>query len=611
MLVVHDVLQLQQKKIEEIRKSLDIVDIIGEYVQLNKQGKNYSGLCPFHSERTPSFSVSPDKQLYHCFGCGAGGNIFTFIMEIEGMSFPEAVQFLADKAKIDLGNSLSESSAGRNRQEQGRKQLVDGMELLTKFYHYLLGSAKFGSPGMEYLTARDFNSEMIERFRIGYAVNSWDTATALLQRRKVNMEQMEKAGLVAKRGFDHQYFDRFRNRIIFPIFNMRGQTVAFGGRTLGEEKPKYLNTPESQIFHKGNILYGYHLARQSIRKNNQVVLLEGYVDVVRAHQIGVTNSVASMGTSLTEDQAAALSRMAETVIVCYDSDSAGIEASFRAAGMLQGDGKIVKIAKMPEGYDPDDYIRKFGGERFKSDVIGASQTLMTFKMDYFRRKRNLSDEGDRLLYIEDILKEIITLRRAVERDHYLRLLAEEFSISLDALKRQEMQMYKAAKRRDESKEREAATVAVPGRNRLAPAYEMAERRLLAHMMRSREIADRVREEVGGDFSLKIHQALAAYLYGYYEEGNPPDEGLFIQRIEDPRLQQKAAELSMIPMNRQAEEQEIEDCIHQVVKHAGASMIADMVAERKQAEQSGDFEKAARLLSEIIDREKQLNTENTQ
>lgn len=608
MLVVHDGLQLQQKKIEEIRKSLDIVDIIGEYVQLNKQGKNYSGLCPFHSERTPSFSVSPDKQLYHCFGCGAGGNIFTFIMEIEGMSFPEAAQFLADKARIELGSSFPDSHVGRNGQEQSKKQFTDGMELITKFYHYLLGSAKFGTAGMNYLKERDFNSEMIDRFRIGYAVNSWDAVTSLLQRRNVSMEQMEKAGLIAKRGFDHKYFDRFRNRIIFPIFNMRGQTVAFGGRTLGEEKPKYLNTPESQIFHKGKILYGYHLARQSIRKSNQVVLLEGYVDVVRAHQIGVTHSVASMGTSLTEDQAAALSRMADTIIICYDSDLAGIEASFRAAGMLQGDGKVVKIAKMPEGYDPDDYIRKFGGERFKSDVIGASQTLMTFKMGYFRRKRNLSDEGDRLLYIEDILKEIVTLKRAVERDHYLRLLAEEFSISLDALKRQETQLYKASKRRDETKEREAA-IAVPGRDRLAPAYEMAERMLLAYMMRSREIADRVREMVGGSFSLNIHQALAAYLYGYYEDGNPPDEGLFIQRIEDPRLQQKAAELSMISMNRQAEEKEIEDCIHQVVKHARESMIAGIVAERKKAEQSGDYNKAAQLLSEIIDTKKQLDTKN--
>lgn len=600
-------MQLQQKKIEEIRKSLDIVEVIGEYVQLKKQGRSYTGLCPFHSEHTPSFSVSPDKQLYHCFGCGAGGNIFTFIMEIEGMSFPEAAQFLAEKAGIDIGTPLSD---GKNRtgQEEHRKQLTDGMELLTKFYHYLLGSAKFGKPGMTYLQERKFDADMIDRFRIGYAVNSWNAVTNLLRKRKFSLEQQEQAGMVAKRGFDNQYFDRFRNRIIFPIFNMRGQTVAFGGRTIADEKPKYLNSPESAIFHKGNILYGYHLARQSIRKLNQVVLLEGYVDVIRAHQSGLTNSVASMGTSLTDKQASALLRMADTVIICYDSDEAGIEASFRAASMLKGEGKIVKIAKMPEGLDPDDYIRKFGGEQFKRDVIGESQTLMAFKMDYFRRKRNLSDEGDRLLYIEDVLREIAALPRAVEKDHYLRLLSEEFSISLDALKRQALQMHKAMQRRDQAQERMLPPIDTT-RDRLAPAYEKAERTLLARMMRSREITDRVRETVGGAFTVGDYQALAADLYGFYEEGNPPDEGLFIQQVEDPGLQKKAAELSLIPMSRQPGEKEIEDCINQILGHAQAAEISDLETARKKAEQQGDVAKAAQLLSETINRKKQLNAES--
>ncbi|RYL91589.1 DNA primase [Sporolactobacillus sp. THM7-4] len=596
-------MRLQETVIEEIRKSLDIVEIIGEYVQLRKQGKNYMGLCPFHSERTPSFSVSPDKQLYHCFGCGAGGNLFTFIMEIEGLSFSEAAQLLADKAKIDLGVSPVSESA-RQSEDRTRKQLVEGMNLLTKFYHYLLVTAKFGGPGMNYLETRGFDSEMIERFQIGYAVNSWDTATSLIQRRLEDPGVMEKTGIIARRGFDNKYFDRFRNRIIFPIFNHRGQTVAFAGRTLSDEKPKYLNTPESSIFHKGSILYGYHLARPSIRKSNQVVLLEGYADVIRAHQAGITNSVASMGTSLTETQAAALARAAETIIICYDSDTAGIEASFRAAGMFQDSDKIVKIAKMPEGLDPDDYIRKFGSERFKSDVIGASQTLMTFKMDYFRRKRNLSDEGDRLLYIEEVLREISALKRAVERDHYLRLLSEEFSISLDALKRQERQMYKEAQKR---KERSEKRLFVPEkRNQIPPAFEMAERRLLARMMRSREITEHVQETLGGSFTFELHQALAAYLYAYYEEGNSPDEGRFIQRLEDPVLQQKAVELSMIPMSEQPEEREIEDCIHQVIKHSKAAMITDKEEERKKAEQSGHYERAAQLVSEIIGIKKQLD-----
>lgn len=595
-------MQLQDNVIEEIRKSLDIVDVIGNYVQLKKQGKNYIGLCPFHSERTPSFSVSPDKQLYHCFGCGAGGNLFTFMMEIEGMSFSEAAESLADRAKIDLGSSFSKNSDKRDPNNQKRKQVTEGLELLTKFYHYLLTTAKYGSPGMQYLENRGFSAEMIKHFRIGYAVDSWDAVTNLLQKRDVNLEQMERAGIIAKRGFDNKYFDRFRNRVIFPIFNMRGQTVAFGGRTLGEDKPKYLNSPESEVFHKGSILYGYHLARQAIRKTSQAVLLEGYVDVIRAHQAGVTCSVASMGTSLTEAQASALTRMADTIIICYDSDNAGIEASFRAAEMLQGNGKVIKIAKMPEGLDPDDYIRKFGGERFKSDVIGASQTLMTFKMGYLRRKRNLSDEGDRLLYIEDVLRELTKLNRAVERDHYLRLLSEEFSISLDSLKKQQHQLYTMVQRREKQK---ARTMPLARTNRIPPAYEMAERKLLARMMRSREISDRVQDTLGGSFTIDVHQALAAYLYAYYAQGNPPDEGLFIQKLEDPALQRKVSELSMMPMSEQVDDKEIEDCLHQVIRQSKSSMIADKEEERKKAEQSGDYGRSARLLSEIISIKKQL------
>ncbi|RYL90411.1 DNA primase [Sporolactobacillus sp. Y61] len=600
-------MQLQQRAIEKIRKSLDIVEVISDYVQLNKQGKNYMGLCPFHSERTPSFSVSPDKQLYHCFGCGAGGNIFTFVMEIEGLSFPDAAQFLADKAQIDLGGLPDQHRSPGHSKDQSRKLLLDGFELLTKFYHYLLGTSKYGGPAVRYLKDRSFSPEMIKQFRIGYAVNSWNAATSLIQKRKISLDQMERAGLIAKRGFDNQYFDRFRNRIIFPICNMRGQTVAFGGRTVGDDKPKYLNSPESPVFQKGRILYGYHIARQHIRKSNQVVLLEGYVDVVRAHQAGIQNSVASMGTSLTEEQAAILTRVADTIIICYDSDTAGIEASFRASNMLKGNGKIVKIAKMPEGLDPDDYICKFGGERFKRDVIGASQTLMTFKMDYFRRKRNLSDEGDRLLYIEDVLGEITALNRAVERDHYLRLLSEEFSISLDALKRQETQMYYAAKKREKGEKHAAETTPINRDNRIAPAYEMAERRLLARMMRSREITERVRKSVGGLFHSEIDQALAAGLYAYYDDGNPPDEGLFIQQIEDPLLQKRAVELSMISMSPQAEEQEISDCIHQVIRHSKSSMISELEEKRKQAEQSGRYSEAAQILSRIIDMKKQLDT----
>ncbi|MFC7393318.1 DNA primase [Scopulibacillus cellulosilyticus] len=597
-------MRIQEETIEKIRKSLDIVDIIGEYVQLKKQGKSYSALCPFHNERTPSFSVSPDKQIFHCFGCHMGGNIFTFIMEIEGLSFPEAVQFLAEKAHIELADSQIQDKQKNNKNQQEKQMLYQALELLTKFYHYVLCNSKYGQKGKEYLIRRGFSEETIEKFQIGYAVDSWEMATRFLQKRGLPLPIIEKAGIISKRNFDNKFFDRFRNRIIFPIWDRRGKTVAFGGRILTNEKPKYINTPESNIFHKGNILYGYHLARSAIKQKNQAVLLEGYVDVIKAHQAGVTNAVASMGTSLTEEQAGLLTRNAETIIICYDSDKAGIEASFRAAEMLKDSGRTIKIAKMPENLDPDDYISKLGGERFRNDVIGASQTLMAFKMDYLRTGRNLYDEGDQMRYIEDVLHEIAGLTKAVERDHYLRQLADEFSISLDALKQQQFQIYRQTKKYGNERTSASASKIVK-QNTLYPAYHTAERQLLAHMMKDAEIAELVRDQIGGSFNIDIHQAIAAHLYGFYEDGTPPDISLFVQRLNDPELQNAASDIAMMQVNESASEKEIQDYIDQVKKHGKAEAIKEKEEERKKAEQNHDVDLAANLLAEIISMKKEL------
>ncbi|TCP32356.1 DNA primase [Scopulibacillus darangshiensis] len=596
-------MRLPEETIEKIRTSLDIVEIIGEYVQLKKQGRNYFAVCPFHNEHTPSFSVSPEKQIFNCFGCGVGGNIYTFIMEIEGLSFVEAVYFLGEKANVDLPNR---ESAGRENEPKNREKetLYHALELLAKFYHFLINDARYGQAGKAYLIQRGFDETSIDKFQLGYAVNSWETATRFLKKRGVPLELMEDVGLLSTRQFDNKYFDRYRNRIIFPIWNHRGKTVAFAGRVLTDEKPKYLNTPESVIFHKGKLLYGYHLARASIKQKNQVVLFEGYVDVIKAHQAGVTNAVASMGTSLTEEQAGLLTRNAESIIICYDSDEAGINATFRAAEMLKDSGRIIRVAKIPKGLDPDDYISKFGGERFRNDVIGASQTLMAFKMDFLKNGRKMQDEGDRMRYIEEVLKEIADLRQAVERDHYLRQLSEEFSISLDALKQQQFQIYrqrqKKGKARDLSK-----PVKYKNQITLYPAYQMAERQLLAHMMRDVDIAERVQDAIGGFFNIDIHQALAAHLYAFYSEGKRADISAFIQRLSDPELQKTASDIAMMQVNERASEKEIDDYIQQVIKQSHTALIEEKEDERKKAEQNHDDDLAARLLAEIISMKKEM------
>lgn len=596
-------MRVQEETIEKIRTSLDIVEIIGEYVQLKKQGRNYFAVCPFHNEHTPSFSVSPDKQIFHCFGCGVGGNIYTFIMEIEGLPFIETVQFLADKANITV-DGLDSVPGDGGKKQKGQELTLTGLELLTKFYHYLLTDHRYGIESADYLQKRGFTKESIEKFQLGYSVKSWDAAVKFLQKREVPLQHMEKVGMVSQRHFDQKYFDRFRERIMFPIWNHRGQTVAFAGRVLTDEKPKYLNTPESDLFHKGKILYGYHLARSAIKQHNTVVLFEGYMDVIKAHQAGIIYSVASMGTSLTEEQAGLLTRNAETIIICYDSDRAGIEAAFRAANLLTDSGRTVKIARVPNGMDPDDYITKFGNESFQNDVLGASQTFMAFKLQYLKNGKNLQDEGDRLRYIEEVLKEIAGLKKAVERDHYLRQLANDFSLSLDALKQQQYQLFRQLARKEERQVQRRLTK-LPNKAGLYPAYMTAERHLLAHMFRDAELSFHVQSTIGGAFNLELHQALAAHLYGYYSEGKESSISAFIQQLQDPELQKTATEIAMIEVDEQVSSQVIEDYIKQVMRHSYSQAIEEKEAEKKKAEQNHDDVLAAQLLAEIISMKKEM------
>ncbi|GAE30685.1 DNA primase [Halalkalibacter hemicellulosilyticusJCM 9152] len=394
--------------IEQIRRSTDIVDVISDHVQLKKQGRQYSGLCPFHGENTPSFSVSPDKQLYHCFGCGAGGNVFTFLMELENLSFVEAAVQLGKRANIDVSIEGTPSTNVSKPQQNMKK----AHSIAAKMYHHVLMLTEEGKLGREYLDERGFTREQVEHFQIGFSPDRWDALSTVLAKREFKQAEMVEASLLGERESDGGTYDRFRNRLMFPIWDAKGQVIAFGGRTISDEKPKYLNSSDSAIFHKSQTLYGLHLARSSIRKQSSIVLFEGYVDVIAAWSAGVTNGVATLGTALTEEQARMMRRNAETVTLCYDSDSAGLEAAYKNASILQNEGCIVKVAKMPDSYDPDDYIQAFGAERFKTDVIGSSLTLMAFKMLYLRQGRNLQDESERMSYIEAVLSEIASLKKA-------------------------------------------------------------------------------------------------------------------------------------------------------------------------------------------------------
>jgi DNA primase len=585
--------------IDKIQQSADIVDVVSEYVQLKKQGRNHFGLCPFHGEKSPSFSVSHDKQIYHCFGCGAGGNVFSFLMQIEGYSFVEAASALAEKLHIDLPDQLNAVQPKDANSDD--EKMIEAHELLKKFYHHLLVNTKEGQAAFDYLTARGFTKETIEQFEIGYALDSWDFVAKFLTKRGYDPQMMEKAGLLVKKSSSDGYLDRFRNRIMFPILDHTGRTIAFSGRVLGKEQPKFLNSPETPIFNKSKVLYNFHQARVHIRKNQQVVLFEGFADVISAVRSDVQHSIATMGTSLTEAQAKIIKRNAGDVIICYDSDSAGLEATLRASKTLAAAGCKMRVAALPDGTDPDDYIRTFGAEKFKKDVIGASITLMAFKMQVFRKGKNLQDEGQRLQYIEDILKELSLLENPVEIELYLKQLSGEFSLSMDALKSQ-IQDKRSGQKPERKKEQQSAPVQhvmKPKQRRLLPAFHNAERLLIAHMLRNRDIAQKVLDRIGLQFNIEEHRAIITYLYAYYEDGNEANVSSFLRKLPDNQLHQFVSDIAMLSVNEEISERELSDYIKQVLNHQNWLMIKEKEAEKHEAERQKDFVKAANIAMEVI------------
>ncbi|MDR4888973.1 DNA primase [Fredinandcohnia sp. QZ13] len=599
--------RIPEETIEKIRLSVDIVDVISEYVQLKKQGRNYFGLCPFHGENTPSFSVSPDKQIFHCFGCGAGGNVFSFLMDLEGYSFSEAAVNLAKKVNIDLSDYEHHTAVSDKNNDVSKMQ--EAHELLKKFYHHLLLNTKEGQPALDYLTNRGFTREIIDKFEIGYALDSWNFATKFLQKRGFKPELMERAGLLVKKEDTGTFFDRFRNRIMFPIWDHQGKTIAFSGRVLDKgQEPKYLNSPETIIFNKSKTLYNFHQARLDIRKQQQVVLFEGFADVIAADRADVPNSIGTMGTSLTDEHVKIIRRNVESVVICYDSDNAGLDAALRASSLLLEAGCYVRVATMPNGMDPDDYINKYGAEKFKNDVIGASLTIMAFKMQYLRRGKNLQDEGERIRYIEDVLKEISSLDKAVERDHYLRQLSNEFSISLEALKQQQLQYYKSErKKRDNFSSNRNNTKAKPTVSKhLFKAYHNAERFLLAYMLRDRDIADKVQDQLQAEFNIEEHRAILTYLYAYYEEGHEPDISTFLTRIHDDNLKRIVTDIAMMSVEEEVSDSVLSDYMKQVLNHKKMSMIKEKETAQLEAERSKDYLKAATIANEIIQLKKALH-----
>lgn len=586
--------------IDDIRKHFDIVDVVGQHVKLKRSGRNYFGLCPFHSEKSPSFSVAPDKQIYYCFGCGAGGNVINFVMNIEGYEFVDAIKHLANEAGIALPEIAGSSPAVAEDEETVKMR--EAHDLAAKLYHYILTETTQGREAMTYLTERGFTRDEIVTFQIGYAPDSYETLFSFLNKRGYKNDLLVACGLASEND-EGRVYDRFRNRIIFPINDLQGRVVGLGGRIIGSGEPKYLNSPESKIFNKGKMLYNLNLAKKSIRKGNRAILFEGYIDTIAAYRAGVEYGVASLGTALTNQQALLLKRFADQVYICYDSDNAGKLATLRAIEVLTKNGLKTMIATLPTGQDPDDYIKEHGAESFNNEIIGQAVSTTTFRLTQARGAYNLKNESGRLDYIKQALTIIAELNHAVEQEHYLQELAGEFKISLDSLKRDFQRVRKQQDNRVGTPIGERGRYEIGATSKqqvLYPAYYNAERNLIYLMMRSAEISRRVELELGAGFHMEEFATLAASIYSYYEQGYQAEVDRFIAYLEDEDLRQLATKIAMGDINEEITEQELNDYLRKIKDHGIQQEIEKKRAAQLKAERNNEIEESLRLGQEIIE-----------
>lgn len=600
--------RIPQQIIDEVREKTNIVEVIGQYVQLKKSGKNYLGLCPFHEEKTPSFSVAEDKQIFHCFGCGKGGNVYTFLQELEGISFPEAVKQVADLEQIPLAIEISSEPVNQTSSEQQR--LIAFHERTRDLYHHLLMNTKVGEEALAYLHDRGLSDELINEFKIGFSPNQRDFLVQVAQQDKVNAELMERSGLFIRRE-DGSFSDRFYQRVMFPLNDFRGKPIGFSGRLLktstfsGEGQPKYLNSPETELFNKRQVLFNFDKARNEIRKQGEAILFEGFMDVLAAWQADIKIGLASMGTSLTEQQIAAIERVTGQVVIAYDGDDPGQAATDRALTILAKHSRLsLATVTVPEKLDPDEYLRKYGVMELQNLLQHGRQTPFAFKMNYRKKGLNLDNESDRLNYLEAVMEDLAKVQSPVEQDLYLGQLASDFHLTRESL-RQQLQMARQTQR-TERRQQQVAKVATPtvSAKRVLTKEEKAERMLLYRSMNEVVVREQL---VQSEFQF-IHdqyQELLLYLDSYMMVHGDFVLADFLNYLKEDEMKQLVIDISLISMSEDSSEREIYDLMR-VISQAGiAEEIRQRQKEQLEARKSGNQQRELELTVQIIELTKRL------
>lgn len=543
-----------QEIIEEVRARNDIVDVISGYVRLQKKGASYFGLCPFHNEKSPSFSVTPGKQMYYCFGCGAGGNVITFLQQYENASFPEAVKILADRAGIKLPEA--EYSEEAKRKESRRAKLLAVNKEAAKYFYYQL-RAPHGKQGLAYLKERQLSDETIHKFGLGYANKTSDDLSKYLKEKGVPEDVIKEAGLAA---FDERYglHDKFWNRVIFPIQDSNHRVIGFGGRVMGEGTPKYLNSQETPVFDKSRNLYGLNFARSS--RKNQFILCEGYMDVITMHQAGFTQAVASLGTAFTGGQASLLKRYAEEVLLAYDSDGAGIKAALRAIGILREAGLTGRVLSFAPYKDPDECIKAEGPEAFEKRLVEAENSFF-FEIRVLSEEFDLKDPAGKTKFHREIAKKLCGFSEEAERENYIEAVADKYHIGYENLRGL---VNSAAVQTGLARPVERPKSGRQQKKSPEDNVRKAQRLLISFLADRPEIYPKIKKYVTPqDFTEELYKTVAERLFPELEEGKADLAGI-VDLFPEEEQQKQVAELFHASLGKFENKSDEERALHDIV-----------------------------------------------
>ncbi len=543
-----------EELIEEVRVKNDIVDVISSYVKLQRKGSNHWGLCPFHSEKSPSFSVHGGKQMYHCFGCGESGNVYTFIMKYENYSFPEAVKMLAERAGVQLPEL--EYTEEIRKKETRRARLLEVNREAAKFFYYQLRSPR-GAVGHEYLKKRQLSDETIHRFGLGYAGKNGGELVTYLRKKGFEDELIREAGL-ANFSERHGLVSQFWNRVMYPIQDGNHRVIGFGGRVMGDGEPKYLNSPETPVFDKRRNLYGLNFARAA--KSGNMIICEGYMDVIAMHQAGFQQAVASLGTAFTPEQATLLGRYTDTVLLAYDSDGAGVKAALRGIGILREAGLTAKVIDMRPSKDPDEFMKSFGREAFEERLRQAENSFF-FEIRILQEQFDMSDPEAKTKFHREIARRLCRFNEELERDNYLQAVAEKYFIGIENLRRL---VAACAAQTGLVKPVERPKSGVQQKNLPEESGKRAQRLLITWIADEPKVYDKIKKYISAeDFTEELYRKVVDRLFKELDQGIFRPAGI-VSTFEDEEEQRQAAELFNTNLPRLNTGQEREKAFHDIL-----------------------------------------------